>query len=122
MVNTRFRTDPASRRKRGMTLIEVLIASLVAAFVMAGVLAVQYISARTAVVVYGTLKARTQRMIALNEIRFRLCDALVGSTVTSNHNQRIEFMDPNQSVDPLFPDVVSAFEFENIGGDGDTFV
>ena len=34
-------------------------------------------------------------MNALNQIRFRLCDAKIGSCVVSDFNRRIQFLDPN---------------------------
>ncbi|MBN1903089.1 prepilin-type N-terminal cleavage/methylation domain-containing protein [Candidatus Sumerlaeota bacterium] len=92
MVNRRFYSG-----RRGLTLIELLIAAAISSFVMASVLSIQYITARTLKELYGPTRSRSARMSALNQIRLRLCDAKAGSVVISDDNHRIRFIDPNHT-------------------------
>lgn len=88
-----------SRRKvqeGGMTIFELTVALAIAALVMSSVLYLQYISSRIIKETYGPTNSRCARMIALNEIRFRLADAKTGSCQVSNSNHTIEYCDPNQ--------------------------
>jgi prepilin-type N-terminal cleavage/methylation domain-containing protein len=82
-------------KRRGLTLVELLIAAAISSFVLVSVLSIQYITARTLKEIYGPTRSRSARMSALNQIRFRLCDARVSSVVLSDDNHRIQFTDPN---------------------------
>lgn len=82
-------------KTRGLTLVELLIAAAISSFVLVSVLSIQYITARTLKELYGPTRSRSVRMSALNQIRFRLCDAKIGSIVISDGNHRIQFTDPN---------------------------
>lgn len=88
-----------SSKRRGFTLIELLIAATISSFVLMSVLSIQYITARTLKELYGPTRSRSARMSALNQIRFRLCDAKVGSIIISDGNHRIQFTDPNLTRD-----------------------
>lgn len=87
---------------RGFTMIELVVASAISVLVLSGVMALQYLSARTAQELYGPTDSRSQRMIALNHLRLTLTEAKVGScvvsdtTVGSASGHRIRFVDPNQ--------------------------
>ncbi len=63
--------------------------------VMAAVVSAQYISARTIKDLYGPMRARSARMTALNQIRFRLADARIGSCAVSEYGHYILYTDPN---------------------------
>lgn len=97
--------------RRGMTLVEVSVAMLVATMVMAGVASLQWISARGASEMYGITRTRSSRMQALDQIRFRLCNARIGTVSLSQSSangpgfNRVEFNDPNLGA------VTSAFYF-----------
>lgn len=98
--------------KYGFTLVEVMIASSIAFLVMLGVASLQYISARTIKELYAPTRSRSVRMIALNEIRLRLCDAKIGSCIVSDLNHRIRFEDPNLKVNGV--SVTSEFYFDKL--------
>lgn len=82
-------------KRKGLTFVELLIAAAISSFVLVSVLSIQYITARTLKELYGPTRSRSARMSALNQIRFRLCDAKVGSVVITDDNHRIRFTDPN---------------------------
>jgi len=95
---------------RGFTLTELMIGAAISSLVMAAIVALQLITARTLKELYGPTRSRSERMIALNEIRRYLVDARIGSYVISEDDHRIEFEDPNLG-SPGSP-VTSAFEFD----------
>lgn len=80
---------------KGFTLMELMIAAVISSLVFASVVFIQYITARTLNDLYAPTRARSARMIALNQIRFRLCDAKIGSVEVLDGNHRIRFEDPN---------------------------
>lgn len=82
-------------RRGGFTLIEVLVASTITLMVMGQVLGLFWISTVTIKDLYGPIRSRTSRSIAINEIRFRLSDARIGSAVVLDNNHKIRFVDPN---------------------------
>ncbi|MFP4580582.1 MAG: prepilin-type N-terminal cleavage/methylation domain-containing protein [Candidatus Sumerlaeia bacterium] len=85
-----------NRRRRAFTLAETVVALGVFTLVMTGVSTLYYLSAVTIKELYGPTRARSARMAALNQIRFRLCDARIDSCVFfENENyQRIQYKDP----------------------------
>jgi prepilin-type N-terminal cleavage/methylation domain-containing protein len=92
----KFRNKPL-----GFTLIEVLVASAITVMVLLAVVYLFYIGALTTREIYGPTRSRSARMIAFNEIRFRLCDARIGignCSVLDNGHQ-IQFIDPNNGND-----------------------
>ena len=105
----RIRQPQIGRREttRGFTLAEMAVGIAVSALVMSGMLALQYISARTIKELYGPTRSRSTRMNALNQIRFRLADAKIGSCRVSDSRHRIQFEDPNNGAG-----VTSEFYFE----------
>ena len=90
-----YTTRAARRASRGFTLAELIVASTISVLVLASVMALQYITARTAKELYGPAHSRSERMNALNQIRLRLCEASVGSCAVSDDGHRIQFVDPN---------------------------
>jgi len=79
----------------GFTLIEVLVASAITVMVLLAVVYLFYIGAITTKEIYGPTRSRSARMIAFNEIRFRLCDARIGSCSVLDNGHEIQFIDPN---------------------------
>jgi hypothetical protein len=77
-------------------MLEFVVASAISLLVFGGVMALQYLSARTAQELYGPTDSRSQRMIALNRLRLTLTEAKVSSCVVSDSGHRIRFVDPNQ--------------------------
>ncbi len=72
-------THSPSRRRRAFTLAEMVISVGILGFVGAATSYLMLTSALTAKELYGTTDSRSERMIALNEIRYRLCDGQIGS-------------------------------------------
>jgi type II secretory pathway pseudopilin PulG len=83
------------KSKRGFTLLEAIIAIGISSAVMVTIMTVQYLSARTIKELYGPTRARSVRTNALNQIRFRLSDARIGTCEVFDNNRRIRFQDPN---------------------------
>lgn len=87
------------RAKRGFTLAEVMIAMAISTLVLIAVMTTQYISARGIKEVYGQTRTRSSRMRGLDQIRYRLADAQIGtinlSQASADGFHRIEFDDPN---------------------------
>jgi len=63
--------------------------------VMAQVMGLFWLSAVTIKDLFGPIHSRTARSIAINEIRFRLSDARIGSAVIFDNNHKIRYVDPN---------------------------
>lgn len=85
----------ARRPRRGMTLIEVLIASTISLLIVGSAVGVMYASGVGIKEMHGQTRMRSSRMIALDAVRYRLCEARIGSVSITNSNHRIEFEDPN---------------------------
>jgi prepilin-type N-terminal cleavage/methylation domain-containing protein len=98
--------------KKGFTLLETVIAIAISSIVMATVATVYYLSVRTIKDLYAPTYARTLRSKAISQIRFRLCDAKIGSCVVSDNNHRIRFRDPNLARNGT--PVISEFYFDPV--------
>lgn len=91
----------AGRSKRGFTMPEVLIAIGIMGVMLVSIASLQYMSALTTKEVYGETRTRASRMRALDQIRYRLCNARVNSVSLSEEDDAyggyhyIEFVDPN---------------------------
>ena len=100
----------AQRRHRGFTLVEVMVALAIMSMVMVGLASLQLWSGRTIKEVYGETRMRSARMQSLDQLRFNLCNASLGSIALTQPNadnsgfHRIEFNDPN-----LGTSITSAF-------------
>ena len=94
------RTRNAGRRS-GFTLMEIMISMAISSMVMVAIAGLQYFSSRSIHELYGQTRTRSSRMQALDQIRFRLCEARVGSITCHGLSQsgigyyRINFIDPN---------------------------
>jgi type II secretory pathway pseudopilin PulG len=75
---------PLSQRRRAFTIAEMVISVGILGFVGASTSYLMLTSALTAKELYGTTDSRSQRMIALNQIRYRLCDGQIGSVNKKN--------------------------------------
>lgn len=88
-------------RRCGFTLVEVMISISISSMVIVAVMGLQYISGKTIKTTYAEARTRSSRMMALDQIRYRLCEARIGSTVLTQPNaegtgyHRIAFVNPN---------------------------
>ena len=73
----------------------MMIAVSVSSLVMMGIYSLQLISGRSIKEIYGQTRTRSSRMRALDQIRYRLCEARIGTVNVSQGDHRIEFVDPN---------------------------
>lgn len=88
------------RRRGGMTFVELLISISLSSLVVMAIASLQYVSGRALKEVYNETRTRSSRMIALDQIRFRLSNARPDSVAISNSNRTILFKDPNLSGGP----------------------
>lgn len=93
-------------RRRGFTMMEVLISSVISGMVSAMVVWLMFQAALTSKDMYAETRTRSTRMSALDQIRYRLVEAQIGhpNNQITDGGRRIEFVDPNL-------DVTSAFFF-----------
>lgn len=99
-------------RHAGFTLVEMMIAMAISSLVMVAIASMQYIGARAQKEMYGVGNTRSSRMQSIDTIRFRLCNARVGTLqfssacTTGSGFHQIEFIDPNRG------GVTSSFRFD----------
>ncbi len=67
------------KARRGATLLELMIASVVSSMVMGAVAALMWTSGRAIKTVYGQTRTRSSRMRAIDQIRYTLANAEIGS-------------------------------------------
>jgi prepilin-type N-terminal cleavage/methylation domain-containing protein len=91
-----------SSRRRGFTMMEVLISSVISGMVSAMVVWLMFQAALTSKDMYAETRTRSTRMGALDQIRYRLIEAQIGTVDITQANRRIEFMDPNLGVTSAF--------------------
>ncbi len=89
----------------GMTLVETMIAVSIATLIVSAIAALQFISARSINDLYRQARMRSVRMITIDQIRYRLMDARIGSLALVNGGRQLQFTDPNLAGAP------SAFSF-----------
>ncbi|NQU41647.1 type II secretion system protein, partial [bacterium] len=84
-------------QRRGVSLTELMVSLSIFGFILAGATAIFLLSTRTIKEIYGPTRSRAARMAALNQIRFRLCDARIGSCVffPDEDNRRLRYVDPS---------------------------
>lgn len=92
--------------RRAFTLSELMIAVGVSSLVMVTIAGLMYMAARESKDVLGQTRMRSARTQAIDEIRYRLANARIGSVTISNGNHDMTFLDPNRS-----PTVMSKFSF-----------
>lgn len=95
------------RTRAGMTLTELMVAVAIASVVSFAVISLQIISGHTIKEVNGQTMTRSSRMRSIDQIRYKLYNARIGSCVVTENDHRLEFEDPNLG------GVTSAFFFEN---------
>jgi hypothetical protein len=84
----------------------MLIGVAISSLVMVVVSSLMYISGRAIKDLYGETRTRSSRMRALDQVRYRLSQAKIGSVVITDSNHQIDFQDPN-----LGTAVISRFSF-----------
>lgn len=67
--------------RRGTSLLELMIASVVSSMVMGAVAMLMWTSGRAIKTVYGQTRTRSARMRAIDQIRYTLANAEIGSVV-----------------------------------------
>lgn len=100
----RFDRTLRPRNHRGMTLVEVMISVAISSMTMMAVFSLMWTSGRAIKELYGQTRTRSSRMIALDQIKYRLVDAEIGSVVEYQADtddqgvligyHRIDFIDP----------------------------
>lgn len=102
----------AARRCRAMTYIEMMISMGIGSLIMVVIVSLQSASGRAIKEMYGQTRTRSARMIALDQIRYRLVDARAGTLTFSQANpdgsgfHQVDFIDPNLG------GVTSRFQFD----------
>lgn len=84
-----------SIRSRGVTLVELMISAAISVLVTGIVVYIMYQSTATTKDMYAETRTRSTRMRAIDEIRYRLIEARIGSLKITDANRRIRFVDPN---------------------------
>ena len=103
MVSKRHRTRG---RRAGYTLMEVMVASSVSFVILSSLVGLQYMTAFTGKNYLNQTRARTIRRNTLDQIRFRLFNAKIGTCAVSSEGHRLDYSDPNLA------GVASAFDFD----------
>lgn len=90
---------PASMRRQrtGFTLSELMIALCISSLVMMTIAGLMYMAARHSKDVLGQARMRSARTQAIDEIRYRLCNARIGSIEITDSGHTITFINPNLS-------------------------
>ena len=84
-------------KRRGYTLLEMMVAASISSLIMIAVASLQSISAVQIKNLSGQSKTRQTRMAALDQIRYILMNARVGSCSTQQYGRYIQFRDLNVS-------------------------
>jgi len=87
---------------RGLTLVETMISSVIFALVTAVVVWLMFQTALTSKDMFAETHTRATRMRALDEIRYQLMEAQIGSVAISQNNRRIEYVDPNLATTSVY--------------------
>jgi len=95
------------RRKRGFTLLEVMIAVGLLAMVFLATAFIGSITAKQIKALYGDVRTLHRAHLVLERIRYKLMMGSVGSPVVKDDGRTLEF------VNPLLNGSVSAFKFVN---------
>lgn len=106
-----------SRSRRGLTMVETMISLAISGLVTTVVVYMLFQSALTTKDMYAETRTRSTRMRALDQIRYRLVEAQIGSVDITNSGRRIEFIDPNLDVTSAFfyvPDSLTLFYDEDV--------
>lgn len=90
------------RSRRGVTLVEAMISMVIAGMIGAVVVGILRQTGLATKDMYAETRTRSTRMIALDQIRYRLVEAEIGTVVISDSDHRIEFDDPNLGTTSAF--------------------
>lgn len=98
----RSRAISAPHARRGITLAEAMISMVIAGMIGAVVVGIMRQTGLATKDMYAETRTRSTRMIALDQIRYRLVEAEIGTVVISDSDHRIEFDDPNLGTTSAF--------------------
>ncbi|MCE5230419.1 prepilin-type N-terminal cleavage/methylation domain-containing protein [bacterium] len=111
------------RSRRGFTLSELMIAIGISSLVMMTTAGLMYMAARQTKDIVGQTRMRSARTQAIDEIRYRLSNAKIGTITITDSNRDITFLNPN--VSPTFksrfyfsPDEKTLY-YDDTDGEGD---
>lgn len=90
-----------SVRRRGFTLVELMVSSVVVSMVFVIIGSLQSISGHGIKDVYSITRARSARMMAIDRLRYTLANGRIGTAVTSmpaatGGSHRIQYVDPTK--------------------------
>lgn len=86
--------------RRGFTLCELMVAVGVYSLIILTMATVQYVSTRMSKEISGQARARSARMISLDQVRYHLMNARVNTCAVSQSAHRIDYVDPTQAGTP----------------------
>lgn len=95
-----------SHARCGVSLTEVMIMMMLSLLISIVVVGLMYESALAIKDMYAETRTRSTRMIALDQVRYRISEAMIDTITISNSDHRIDFGNPN-----LGWGVISRFEF-----------
>lgn len=96
------------RRLLGMTMPEVMIAVSISAVVFIALVYMQIASARSTRTHYSQARSQTQRQQALDQLRYTVMMARIGSATVLDNGRTLQFVNPN-----LGAGTISSFFFQN---------
>ncbi len=112
------------RSRRAFTLSELMIALGISSLTMVTIAGLMYMAARESKDVLGQTRMRSARTQAIDQIRYRLANARIGSVTISNDDHDIEFLDPNISTTVhsrfSFNPANKTLYYDNLDGVGDS--
>jgi prepilin-type N-terminal cleavage/methylation domain-containing protein len=94
MKMIRLKSQRDRRSRTGFTLVETMVAVAISGLVGIGLSGLVFHTARTYKDLFGQTNTRSARLSSLDQIRYRLVDARIGSCVVSDSSHRIEFVNP----------------------------
>lgn len=80
-----------------MTFLELIVSITISSMVMVALASLQHITTLQSKNLFGQVWARQTRMMAIDQLRYRLMNARVGSVVIKDDGHTIEFADLNLS-------------------------
>lgn len=111
-INHAFRLRiPRIGRRKGFTLVEVLIAASISSMIMLMVASLQLLSAKAIKDMYNKTSTRAAQMRALDQIRYRLMSASIGSIAVEDGDATEGYREI-QFEDPMLGGAVSRFFFD----------
>lgn len=102
---------PRFGRRKGFTLVEVLIAASISTMIMMMIASLQLLSAKAIKDLYNKTRTRAAQMRALDQIRYRLMSASLSSIVVDDGDDDLGYREI-QFEDPMLAGAVSSFFFD----------